>query len=84
MTPAAQRLRQLLVALDQGTQWDEMDQLWLDLLLEFDGMPEEHVVDRLGGPLQRRDRNALAEDIMRSIQFMTTRVRDTTVRVDWK
>lgn len=84
MTPAAQRLRQLLVALDQGTQWDEMDQLWLDLLLEFDGMPEEHVVDRLGGPLQRRDRGALAEDIMRSIQFMTTRVRDTTVRVDWK
>lgn len=84
MPPAAERLNQLLSALEQGPKWEEMNRLWIDLLLEFDGMPEEHVLDRLGGPLRRRDREALKNDIERSLQFLTLRMNDPSVTVVWQ
>ena len=84
MARAAQRLEQLLLALNQGPKWEEVNRLWIDTLLEFDGMPEEHVVDRLGGPLLRRDRDALKNDIERTLQFLTMRVNDPAVTVVWQ
>jgi hypothetical protein len=85
MPPAAQRLQHLLLILNQGAMpaWDEVTRLWIDSLLEFDGMPEEHVLDRLGGPLHRRDRNALAQDIERTLRFLANRTSDTSVTVTW-
>ena len=86
MTQAAQRLQQLLLALNQGSvpQWDEVNRLWLDSLLEFDGMPEEHVLDRLGAAVLRRDRTALTADIERTLRFLKVRVVDPGVTVTWQ
>jgi hypothetical protein len=85
MPPAAQRLTQLLLVLNQGPRpkWDEINRLWIDSLLEFDGMPEEHVIDRLGAPLRRRDRDALKLDIQRTLQFLDIRTSDPGVTVVW-
>ena len=86
MAQAVQRLHQLLVALNQGSgpKWDEVNRLWIDSLLEFDGMPEEHVLDRLGAPLRRRDQNALTADIERTLRFLKVRSSDSGVTVVWQ
>ena len=86
MPHAAQRLHDILTVLNQvqGPKWDEANRLWIDTLLEFDGMPEEHVVDRLGGPLRRRDRDALTHDIERALQFLNLRMGDPSITVIWQ
>jgi hypothetical protein len=86
MAQAAHRLHQLLLALNQGpgTRWDEVNRLWIDSLLEFDGMPEEHVLDRLGPAVRKRDRVALAADIERTLRFLQARVSDPGVTVVWQ
>lgn len=84
MALAAKRLEELLLALNRGPAWDEVNRLWIDSLLEFDGMPEEHVLDRLGGPLSRRDREALKRDIERALRFFMRRVNDPSVTVVWR
>ncbi len=71
----------MLDALAEDPKWDEVDRMWIDALLEFDGMPEEHVLERLGGAVQRRDREALQHDIERTVQFFTLRMRDPSISV---
>ena len=85
MAHAAQRLNHLLSLLNEAAkpEWDEVDRLWLDALLEFDGMPEEHVLDRLGAAVRRRDRDALTADIQRTLRFLNVRTGDPTVTVVW-
>ena len=86
MPDAPLRLNQILSALNEtrGPSWDEVNRLWIDTLLDFDGMPEEHVLDRLGGSLHRRDRDALQQDIERALQFFTTRMGDPLITVRWQ
>jgi hypothetical protein len=86
MPQAAQHLHKLLIMLNAGPKpaWDEVNRLWIDSLLEFDGMPEEHVLDRLGGPLLRRDRAALTQDIERTLRFLNLRLSDPSVTVIWQ
>ena len=81
---AVERLRQLLDALHNGPSWDEVNRLWIDALLEFDGMPEEPIIERLGGPVRRRDRDALQSDIERTVQFFTLRMSDPSITVTWQ
>ncbi|MEZ5361713.1 MAG: hypothetical protein R2748_05045 [Bryobacterales bacterium] len=85
MPQAADRLNHMLFVLkeDPDSLWEEMNRLWIDSLLEFDGMPEEHVLDLLGASVRRRDPAALASDIERTLRFLDGRIDNPRVTVVW-